>query len=253
VAASPENPMLYRRKEHFMWRFIFCAGALVLPLTAALDAQTQAGGNPKGKGATDGSRIYVLYGKDHKARAEGLAAVCGDRYCKPITKPIKAPTVITTLTVWGHGDQTEFCNMSATEFTKFILAWKKLNPKLKTIEILTCDARHNPMNNGFGPFSNRVAANLSKAQPDLTIKGLPIGQRKGDSSILWANSSDFCYITAPNEKVLDKAGKALLAMNKRKGDLSVAANELAKVTNRQYTLNYGSLRLVRSHLAVVRK
>jgi hypothetical protein len=244
-----------------MWRFIFCAGVLALALTAAIHAK------PNGKKDTDGSQTYILYQEDHEARAKALAAVCGDKYCEPITKGakgIKAPTAITKLTVWGHGDQVKFCNLSATEFTNFILAWKRLNPKLKTIEILTCDARHNAMANRFGPFSNRVADNVSKKHRDLTIKALPIGQRKGDSSILWADPSSgketFCYITAPNQTVLEEANKALLAMYKKEGDdLSVAANKLTPVKNRKFagasqvTYNYGPLKLIRSHLQVVKK
>ena len=117
----------------------------------------------------------------------------------------------------------------------------------------------------------RVAAYIDKNQasviagptpgafpyPKLTIKALPVGQKVGDSSILWAETTPatFCYITAPNKQVLDDASKAL--MDKRvnvnpKNDLSVAANELAKIKPRQYTLNYGRLKDIRAQLGVVK-
>jgi hypothetical protein len=253
-----------------MWRFLLGASfllgtGLALVLSPAAGARAKTKADPKGGPAT--TPIIILYGTEHKELALALAKAYNvdAKYVFAAAFSTKASAFpgLTTLIAWGHSDGIEkFSEMTSDKFVELITAWRQANPGLKTVEILTCDARHNAKGEPQGPYAKRVAAGVQKKYRDLTIKALPIGRAADDCSILMAQVTPptFCYITAPNKLVLDKARQAVLDLNTQlKADLSLIGNELAKnpnrpqqVSQRQYTLNYGPLKNVRSQLGVVK-
>jgi hypothetical protein len=149
---------------------------------------------------TNHARAYVLWGADHQARAEALGKALHE---EAKSLPLAAPPASNdaTLTIWGHGDANSLAGMSDAQLVQLIVAWKTKNEALKTVEIVTCDARHNQDPAGLDGYAKRVATLLKDNKINVTVKALPQGQNSTDWSILWANSGSgtFCYITSPNQ------------------------------------------------------
>ncbi len=206
----------------------------------------------------------ILYGNDHKDRAEALAVVLHEE-SKAVASlarssdgivPIVSGDAI--LTVWGHsGDATKFAEMLDVEFGVLIQAWKKKNPSLKSVELITCDAQHNMV--PLAGYAKRVAKFVEEKYKDIAIKALPVGQHPDDQSILWANAGTrtYCYITAPSQATFDHANQRLQTLDPTyHHDLSEVGDAMAKErgssTPNNFTVNFGSFNNLRATLNVVK-
>src|SRR5689334_19144893 len=103
--------------------------------------------------------MYVLYTADHQARGVALAAETPRARHGDIdgTSPMAVPG-LDTLTFWGHCNMTDLCGKSSKELYDLITRWKKHNPALKTVELITCNARH--CNGQMDPYANRLKSHL---------------------------------------------------------------------------------------------
>lgn len=192
---------------------------------------------------------------DHEARITSLAQAYGEPVTAlniPVDSKVKISSSDQLLTVWGHGGQERFATLTEQAFVKTILAWKeKVQPRLTTVEIITCDAQH-AQDGLLNSFGKRVANILKKAGANITVKALPLGQSNTSVSILWANArtNTFLYITAPDDTVLGQANT--LVQGDTTGDLAQLGNTMSKNTSRRYTLNFGALKNLRSSLVTVK-
>lgn len=205
----------------------------------------------------------ILYGNEHKDRAEALAAVVNEEV-KAVASLARSSDGIVpvtsgdaTLTVWGHGDATHFSEMLDVEFGVLIKAWKKKNPSLKSVELVTCDAQHQMV--PLAGYAKRVAKFVEESYKDITIKALPIGQHPDDQSILWASAGTrtFCYITAPSQETFDHANQRLQTLGPTYNyNLVEVGNAMAKerelATPNNFTVNYGNFDLLRASLNVIK-
>ncbi len=202
----------------------------------------------------------ILWGKEHQDRAEALAKTNKERAIdihslqkEPAGKgiqSIRCPD--STLTIWGHGDAKTFCELSNAEFGVLLKNWKKLNPELKIVEIVTCNARHNA--DPFSSYAVTVAKFVRETYPDVAIRALPIGQNRNDHSILYANAvtGTFCYITAGSQEAFDEAIRLFEdADRKNNGNCNVAGQEIVKfrgTTHPPFTINSGKFEDLRASL-----
>src|SRR5262249_44960787 len=108
------------------WEMFKARGVFLLTVLLALATRNQA-------------PAVVVWGPEHDDRAKALAKDLKEDVLKLRSTPAPMRSTDTTLTVWGHSSQSKFCGMSAKEFTQLLLEWKKKNPQLKTIELITCD------------------------------------------------------------------------------------------------------------------
>jgi hypothetical protein len=202
----------------------------------------------------------------HGPRAQALATFTPGSRCSDIdTTAATAVPGLDTLAFWGHGDSQKLCGKTASELFAIIKQWKKLNPGLKTIEVITCNARHASAGD---PFVNQLKSKfgiLSGTQ-GMVIKALPltVTGKTNAWSILLAeiNYNSWCYITAPgaNDALLMQAS-ILIQYEKNtaggvvsyKGDIAERANQMIKNhPQRQWTMNYGYFNTLRANLVVVR-
>lgn len=205
----------------------------------------------------------ILWGTDHQARAEALALICGESAAAVANlprssngiEPLKSTDV--TLTVWGHGNETHFSEMLDVEFGTLIQSWKKQNPSLKTVELVTCNAQHNAQ--PLAGYASRVAKFVERVYQDITIKALPKGEHSDDFSILWANAGTktYCYITAPSQVTLNHANQRLQALEPTYSyDLSLVAAAMGKERTlsspNNFTVVGAGLQLLRASLTVIR-
>jgi hypothetical protein len=199
------------------------------------------------------AQAHVLWGNEHEARAKALATAYGE---KSSAVPADRKAIVSadkTLTIWGHGGQTSFSEMTDAQAFELIKNWKAKNSGLETVEFVTCDARH-AQNRDLDAFAARVKALMAadSVTRGVKLKGLPIGQHPDDVSILWANggSATFLYITAPDQKTFDAANAIVKADTT--GDLATLGNNMAKDSKRKYTVNYGAIKILRASLGEVR-
>ena len=147
---------------------------------------------------------YILYEHDHENRATALANRMP--IYQLVTDPVKVVPDITTLIFWGHGTAGGLCGMSPHDAAKKVKAWKASNKKIKTVEILTCNARHSAT--GTDPFIAQFRRKLGfQLRRSLKVKCLPIRMGPGGihgDSILFADymTKTWCYVTTPNESSL---------------------------------------------------
>jgi hypothetical protein len=144
----------------------------------------------------------VIWGEDdHQVRAKALASTYATTAQSIKTKPSKVGN-LDSLVFWGHGDPSAFCSLNSTAFVDLVAEWKKQNPSLKTIEMLTCNARHKQ----FGypdSYTEQVVMKLSKKHKDIKFKALPVAVtpsgNTADFSILkWhPGSATWAYVGAP--------------------------------------------------------
>lgn len=204
----------------------------------------------------------IIWGKDHEKRAVALAKAYGEgamdlATLKQESEELSAVSCAdATLTVWGHGNAATFCKMSNAEFGQFIKNWKELNPGLKCVEIVTCDARHN--DDPFAGYAASVTRFVHESYKDIVIKALPLGQHRNDCSILWANATTatFCYITAPSKATLLHANQRLKELDSgHDGDLNKVAQEMAKERSHapnDFSVNAGYFKHLRHCLVAIK-
>ena len=205
--------------------------------------------------------IFLLYTQDHAARAEALAQVLpGAQHGLVTTTPV-AKAGLDTLIFWGHGDMLRLCGLLAPDVTKLIAAWKKLNPGLKTVEIITCNARHASV--GSDPLAAQIKRGLTagflSATRSIVVKALPVnvGGKHEAYSILLANAPNktWCYVTASGASdatMWEGANLVKAAAKDFASDLAQGANKVViDVKDRKFTLNYGYFNTLRAQLGVV--
>ena len=213
------------------------------------------------------ARAYVVFDADHPERARALAKTVKEPASRLDQNNIPV-SGDTTLTIWGHGDQRRLADLTAPELIQYLKAWKKKNPKLTTIEIVTCDARH-AQNDTYAAYADQVVALIAKEKDlkGLTVKALPAGLTKNSDSILYADDKGgFCYMTASAPNVFTEVNTRLyLAVKEEdgKGQTGKAVSEICnqvasgraaeKEKARLYTLMFGQLDNLRNYLSVVKK
>lgn len=229
--------------------------------------------------------VFILFegkpgAKDsHEERAKGLSAVTGNcGYGNIDTTTATAVPNLNTLIFWGHGESSSMCGKSVVDLCKVIADWKKLNPKLKTIEIITCNARH---------AKGKAAAYVDKLKNHLkwdprirgtfsmTVKALPVGVggKHNVWSILLAHGAtgSWVYITAPGvtdaemmqAKNLIEFDRGTTGAISYTGDLAEKANKVVSARaknpvdvsgnpfNVDWTMTYGYFNTLRACLVVV--
>lgn len=204
----------------------------------------------------------ILWGKEHQERAEALASAYHEQASaiKDLPRGDEGIGALAcadkTLTVWGHGGSTDFSEMMDVEFGLLIRNWKKANPSLDTVEIVTCDARHNA--DPLSGYATRVMKFVQETNEDIHIRALPVGIHKDDKSILWANAgtSSFCYITAPGTETFDYANKRLETLdpihhNNLDDVCQTMAKERTLATPANFTVMGGKLDTLRDCLGDV--
>lgn len=113
------------------------------------------------------------YGKpDHKERAEQLATTYATTAVS-VTQPPKKVASLTSIVFWGHGDIKKFCNLTPDEFVALIYAWRKLNPGLNTVEMMTCNARHK-QGGTTDSYTDQVLSKLNAKKSGIRLRGFPL-------------------------------------------------------------------------------
>ena len=149
--------------------------------------------------------ILVLWDDDdHRKRAELLAQTYnGVAHKISDTVPVKVPGV-TTISFWGHGDAASFCHKSPQEFLDVVSAWKKVNPQIDTVEMISCNLRHRQ---GTRPdsYTTQVVTRLKRKHAGIVFKAFPVAVTKlgvpSENSILkWhPGSQTWAYVGTPGK------------------------------------------------------
>ena len=202
----------------------------------------------------------------HGPRAQALSSVTPGSRSGDInnTKAVEIKG-LDTLAFWGHGDSFKLCGKTPRELHEIIKSWKKLNDGLKTVELITCNARHctsgdpyaKQLKSGFG-FRSSLHGIVVKALP-TTVTG-----KNNAWSILLAETitNSWVYITAPGatDKLLME-GSSLITFERTatgglksfKGDIARRADATVRENpQRKWTMNYGYLNTLRAQLGVIR-
>ncbi|MGI4879761.1 MAG: hypothetical protein ACRYG4_19970 [Janthinobacterium lividum] len=133
---------------------------------------------------------------------------------------------LTTLILWGHGNDTGLCGKNAQAIVATIKAWRTLNPNLKTVEIITCNSRHfsdhpggvqpekfwkSQISHLFSRINNSMAKQVkrglkyssSDALKSIKVKSMPESTNGnfGKYSILYwqQTTSTWCYVIGDTE------------------------------------------------------
>ena len=205
--------------------------------------------------------IQILYTFDHTNRGLTLAgALPAAQHGLVSTVPTAKPG-LDTLVFWGHGTFVSLCDLQSAAMVTLIRDWKRLNPSLKTVEIITCNSRHSPT--GYDAYAAQIKAGLRtgfmRNTRNIVVKALPVnvGGSLNSHSILLADweSSTWCYITAPGptDAIMNVGRNTIMAEADNFGDnLADMADKVAReVKDRQFTLNYGYFNTLRAQLGVV--
>ncbi|MCJ2077106.1 hypothetical protein MKK68_15855 [Methylobacterium sp. E-016] len=227
----------------------------------------------KNSGSTE-SVVQILCGDEgHRARCNALQAITPGSSIANASGPAldKKAMKINTLTFWGHGDASKFCGLTATDFTAKVLEWVKWNPSIKTVEIITCNARHGTLDSEKKPdgsfatswvqsYTDQVRAPLKKA--GLTIKALPLGMGSLGAnrwSILkWsATTKTWLYVTGNGAKDTDEMWPGVHAVEDSE-NFKVTKNYVTagsiikpKLNIRKFTLDFGNAGDLRGRLVVL--
>lgn len=195
---------------------------------------------------------------DHEARAKALAAVIS-AHCSPINGPAIQKPGLDTIILWGHGDPEALCGLSADAMVTKMAEWKKWNPLLKTIEIITCNARHST--GGDLAYVQRFKPKLKSKYSDIVVKALPMGMGSLGAhsfSILLAdaNTRTWAYVTAggkDNTEVMGPAQQEIKNEAANHGYNLVTAAAIIEKNNpmRTFGLKYGTFSDLRSNLQPV--
>lgn len=199
---------------------------------------------------------------DHQRRGEALARLTPGAHCGPASKPPIVKPGLDTLTFWGHGDAHSFCDLQADEFVKVVHEWKKLNKTLKTVEIITCNARH--ALGGSDSFTKQAVPKLRSKHSDIAVKAMPMGMGTAGEIHVWSillfstETHTWCYVTAPGkadtEFMWPGVHKVKAEMKRLGGeDLAAGAKVVERIeTSRRFGLMYGPLAQLRSRLTPVK-
>jgi hypothetical protein len=153
-----------------------------------------------------GGVIHIIYQADHKKRAEALQAANPGSLISEVGDTPFGRGSVDTLVYWGHGDAYKFCTMEADAFLANIRAWQKMNPNIRTVEVITCNARH-----GFegaeirASFTDQIKKQWRKKFSGMIMKALPMGVSKGQVNS-WSilkyqdTTKTWYYVTAPGAK-----------------------------------------------------
>ena len=147
----------------------------------------------------------VIWGEsDHEVRAKSLATA----YATTARSVKDAPTTIAgldKLVFWGHGETTKFCTLRAPDFVTLVSAWRKKNPSLTTVEMLTCNARHRQT--GTDSYTDQVVTALSrksgKTARKVNFRALPVATTKSGKTCDWSilkwhpGTATWAYVAAP--------------------------------------------------------
>ena len=142
--------------------------------------------------------------EDHKDRSEKLAQALATTAHHVSLKPKKVPD-LRTLVFWGHGEHQKFCELTPDEFVPLVSSWKKLNPGLETVEMLTCNARHSERG-AADSYTQKVVNQLTVKHAGIRFRALPVATtKKGDvcnwSILKWhPASATWAYIGAPTHQ-----------------------------------------------------
>ncbi|WP_297904576.1 hypothetical protein [Metallibacterium sp.] len=190
--------------------------------------------------------LIVLWAEaDHKNRAELLAKTYGTTaYNITDTEPVSVPNM-DTLTFWGHGDAYKFCSMDEDEFLAMVLAWKKANKQISTVEMISCNLRHR-MGNQRESFTAKVIAKIKRKHADIRFKALPVA-RSGmgvtcENSILkWQPSSQtwaYCATPGKEDRYMWAVCKMLEDRMPPRGDRDGYVRAYNQLLGEQFTLKH---------------
>lgn len=241
------------------------------------DDWAQFQGNPlyagTGGGGATTQTLQILWKDDHQARAESMAGLLPYAKAGEIdaTKPVKIKG-LTTLAFWGHGDATQICDKSPAGLVEIVKAWKKRNPGLRTVELITCNSRHyKPTPTGKGTsfankFKQKLHSGVLSSTKDITVKAMPksISGKANAWSILLADNPtrSWVYVVAPGatDSELMQA-QALIRFTKTatggyvdyKGDIADRAQQVVanKAATDQWQMLYGHYDDLRNYVVPV--
>jgi hypothetical protein len=158
----------------------------------------------------------VIWGNDdHEVRARALATSYSTTAQSIESGPAKEDG-LDTLVFWGHGNVTHFCDRTPDEFLDLVASWKKLNPKLTALEVLTCNARHKEGGH-TDSYTDQLLSKITKKHKPLQFRALPILTTKNAEVCTWSvlqwhpGSATWAYIggTGPDDKLMWDAAHIL--------------------------------------------
>ncbi|UAJ09995.1 hypothetical protein [Polymorphobacter megasporae] len=186
--------------------------------------------------------IQILSEADHKIRADTLMnSLAHDAVSDIITVVPAVVAGLSTLVLWGHGNDTALCGRNAQAMIALIKAWRDINPGLRNVEIITCNSRHfvdhpggvapatfwrSQLAHPFSRINNSMAKQIkrglkyssSTALKAIKLKSMPESTSGsfGTYSILyWQQiSSTWCYCIGDTEPGMFKLG-AYVAYQKK--------------------------------------
>lgn len=149
----------------------------------------------------------VIWGEDdHETRARSLATA----YFTTAQSIRTAPTTIAgldKLVFWGHGTRDKFCMKTPDEFVELIGEWRRKNPSLEVVEMLTCNIRH--VERKTDSFTDQVVTALSRRAnrraDRVTFRALPKATAPNGVSCAYSilkwhpRSATWAYIAAPKK------------------------------------------------------
>ncbi len=154
---------------------------------------------------------FVIWGEDdHMVRAKSLATAYGTTAASVKDKP-KTIGGLDKLVFWGHGDTSHFCTLTPAAFVDLVGEWRKKNPGLTTVEMLTCNARHKQTNTDS--YTDQVVTALSRKQAKMADKvkfrALPVASTASGKTCDWSilkwhpGSATWAYVAAPTRQILN--------------------------------------------------
>lgn len=195
---------------------------------------------------------------DHEARARALAGVTPGSNCGPVSVSGIQKPGLDTLTYWGHGNAAKFCDMTPAQFVENVAAWRKWNPGIRTVEVLTCNARHATDDLSY---TSQVKPALKRKFSDITLKAMPQGMGSVSAhnwSILNAHvgTKTWYYVTAGGNQDTDEMWPAVHLVNAAAANcgnnLVVAAMQVEKNhPGRKFGLKYGTFAQLRGTLTPI--
>lgn len=218
--------------------------------------------------------IQILCGdQGHRSRCTALAGATPGASVADATGPALDKKVmrIHTLTFWGHGDASRFCGLTAREFVKKVKEWRKWNPTIKTVEIITCNSRHGTLESKplkDGTVERRwVKSYLDQVKPGLKklglkVKALPMGMGNV-GAMRWSilkfspTTGTWLYVTADGAKDTDVMWPAVHKVEQHqlftttKNFVTAAAAVKATDHMRKYTIDFGTIGQLRNALIEV--
>jgi hypothetical protein len=171
-----------------------------------------------------------------------------------------------TLVFWGHGDAYRLCNKTPNDMVKTISAWKKLNPQLNTVELITCNARHftGPNDSYANQLKKGLRSGFRSSTRNITVKALPVtvsGSQNAFSILLAEpNTKSWCYVTGPgtDDKIMFQGANLINYIEidgksvSFKGDIAQRADKVVRENpTRKWTMNYGYFNTLRHNLVAI--